>query len=607
MDNYWTRARTGRITRRRVLAGAGAAGIGTAALGLVGCGDDDDPPSPTTAPAGTTAASPSAAASATAAGTPVVAKQRGGTAHFTSAGNTWDTFDSDRSRFGPMGTVFGLAYQGIVSWESFKDAKIGGYFAQSYEQIDKQTITFRVRDNLFWHDKKPLNGRQATAADMKFHIERNKAGKLKDGTADANFYRQPLFQVVDKVELVDAKTIKVTFTKPWPFFLNTLAATWTKVTAPEAVDAFESDFAKFNVDQLIGTGNFVVTDFKAEGSVSFKRHPKAVVNPWWDGVEYRNLFTDAAAQQAAFEQKQIDAFGGNVRQAVLDELEGRFKGQVVKIKNFIPNPVTGTFFGGAPPWQDERMIGGIYQALDRRDMIQQIYQGNGLLCAFVPPAWAPFALPEKDLITFPGYLEDRKKDEADAKAKWLAAGGDKIGEVTVDIPDIFEGSYAGIGAAITNKLKSVLGNDFKPAVQPYSTITAKLVGQQYGNGNNNVWFGWGNPPGDPDPSIDYINAFKSTSSQYKQWNVALPKMDGIAEKLENEFDVKNRITLNHDGARELLAHNGGGILPSVEGISNTMYWNYFRLGEITFQVTSQNVARDLWFDQKDPTWQGRPA
>ena len=185
----------------------------------------------------------------------------------------------------------------------------------------------------------------------------------------------------------------------------------------------------------------MTTAFKAEGEVTFKRAPKAWIDPSWDGVEYKNLWTDIAAQQAAFEQKQIDAFGFNVSQKVIDEVAGRLKPNVNTIKNFIPNPITGTFYGGAAPWKDERLIGGIYQTLDRRDMVQQIYGGNGLISAFVPPAWAPFALAEKDLVTFPGYLADRAKDEADAKAKWLAGGGDKLGEIIVDIPDIFEGSY----------------------------------------------------------------------------------------------------------------------------------------------------------------------
>ena len=49
-DNYWTR----RLSRRRMLAGTGAAGLGVASLALAGCGDDDNG-GKTTAPANASA------------------------------------------------------------------------------------------------------------------------------------------------------------------------------------------------------------------------------------------------------------------------------------------------------------------------------------------------------------------------------------------------------------------------------------------------------------------------------------------------------------------------------------------------------------------------
>jgi ABC-type transport system substrate-binding protein len=605
-SNYWTRrARTSRFTRRRFVGGAAATGVGAAAFGLVGCGDDDDEGSDATATSTGTSSNGTGTATATSTGTAASEKQKGGRARFTSAGNTWDTFDSDRSRFGPMGAVLGLTQMGVVKWENYENSVISGEFAGTYEQPDDLTFTFTVADNLVWQDKPPVNGRAANAEDIVHHIERNKAGTLKDGTPDANFYRQPLFAVVEKAEAVDDKNVKVTMSRPWPFFLLTLAQTWTKVQSPEAVDAFEADFAQFNVDHMIGTGHFVLTKFNAEGSLSFDKFDKAIVDANWDGIDYINLFTDVAAQQAAFEQKQIDGFGFNAPPSVIADVVSRHKDEVHTIKNFIGNPIVGTFYGGAPPWQDQNLIGAIIQTLDRRGLLQQIYSGNGAIAGFPLPAWAPYALPESELIKYPGYLEDRDKDHTDARARWDAAGGSGLGEIIVDIPDIFEGSYAGIGSVITNHLKSVLGNDFTPVLQPYATITAKLVGQQYGNGANNVWWGWGNPHGDPDPTLDIINAFESTSSQYQQWAVDMPKMDGIIAKMKGEFDVEERIKLNHEASVELITHAGGGITPICQGIAEGIYWNYFQHGEITMFVTYPNWANDLWFDQKDPSWQGR--
>ena len=144
-------------------------------------------------------------------------------------------------------------------------------------------------------------------------------------------------------------------------------------------------------------------------------------------------------------------------------------------------------------------------------------------------------------------------------------------------------------------------------IEPYATITAKIVGQQYGNGSANTWFGWGNPPSDPDTTLTITNAFNSKSSQWAQWSVKMPDLDAMVESLENEFDTQKRIQLNHDAQKILLKYDGGGISGQFVTIGQYLYWNYYKQGEITHFVTDQNRARDWWFDQKDPSWASRKA
>src|SRR5687767_12854084 len=183
--NYWQR----RLARRRFIQGSGVAVAGASAIALVGCGDDDDEEEPTQA-AGATSAGGTTTGAATATTAPAVQKQRGGVARFTSANNTWDSFDADRTRFGPMGTVLSLANQGVVGWDNYAESKIGGHFAESWETPDKNTYVFKVRQNLFWHNKPPLNGRAASSKDIVWHVNRNKTGKTLDGVDDPNFYRK---------------------------------------------------------------------------------------------------------------------------------------------------------------------------------------------------------------------------------------------------------------------------------------------------------------------------------------------------------------------------------------------------------------------------------
>ena len=85
-----------------------------------------------------------------------------------------------------------------------------------------------------------------------------RTGRRSTGLDDPNFYRKSAFQTVDKVEAIDTKTVKVTISKPDPFFLNVLAGAYSKVQAPEAIKAFEKDYANMSADMIIGTGAFVL-------------------------------------------------------------------------------------------------------------------------------------------------------------------------------------------------------------------------------------------------------------------------------------------------------------------------------------------------------------
>ncbi|MBK7725240.1 MAG: hypothetical protein IPI33_08365 [Dehalococcoidia bacterium] len=585
LDNYWLRK--SRISRRRLLGSSAAAGIGLGALGLVGCGDDDDDDDaePTSPPSGgTTAASPSAGASPSA-----VAKQKGGVGHFVSANNTWDTFDVDRSRFSPVAWLMGYTNLGVTQWQSFTNSKLEGGIAETWEQPDKNTTTFKIRQNVYWHNKPPVNGRQAVADDVVQFILRNKNGKTSDGVDDPNFYRKAAYQNVDKVEAVDKFTAKVTFSKPDPFFLTTLAGSYSKVQAPEAIKAFEKDYANMKADLVIGTGAFVLKDWSAEGKSSWVRHDKFHEQVNFDGINWLPLFTDQSAQEAAFRQKQIDIFAPT-QNAVIEALNKELQGKITETKVFSGNPQAGTYYGGAAPWNNPNLIGAIFRAFDRRSLVNSLLQGKAALAGNIPPTQSAFGITEKELITFPGYLEDRAKEEAEAKKMWDANGGPGLGEIIVDIPDIWEGLYSGGSALITNQLKKVLGNTFTAKIEPYSTITGKLVKQQYGNGKNNIWYGWITEISDPEPTLLNYLQWNSSQPQFQQFGVKIDKVDTLTAQSMAEFDIAKRQETAKEVERELLKAYGAGVHYSLVAVNSSMAWNYVKRAEVVPFVTTHQTG-----------------
>jgi ABC-type transport system substrate-binding protein len=605
-DNYWIkRLQGGQVSRRRLLGGAAIAGVGAASLGLVGCGDDDDSGSSKTAPAGTSA-TPKGGASAAA--TTAATKVKGGTARFTSANNTFDTMDIDRSRFTPFAVLAGFTNLGLVEYASYAKAELRAAFCSKMpEQPDPLTMNFTLRDNMYWHNKPPVNGRLATVDDMVNFIKRNKAGVLQDGTQDPSFFRAPEYTSVASVTAVDSKTMQVKFDKPNPFFLGTLAGGYSKVQAPEAEKQFEKDYTSLKADYIIGTGPYTLTVFDPAGNISLRAFDKYFGERYIDGIDYFPLFTDNAALQAAFEQKQIDEYGPRTK-SVLDDLSAKYKGQLTVSPSFDANPMAGTYYGGAKPWNDPNLIGAIFRSIDRRALINQMFQGQAALSGNVPPTQGQFGITEKDLIALPGYLDSHDTDLAEAKKMWAAGGGPALGTITVDIADIWEGAYSGVSALIINMLKSNLGNDFQPSIQPYSIINGKIPAKKYGNGNNNIWYGWISDVTKLEPSLDLWNTYNSKSPQFDFiGGVKIQAVDDLTDKLLLELDQTKRTDLCKQVDSELIKAYGAGIPYNMVHISSTMRWNYYHSEETVAFVTAHQFADQAWLDPKDPTFQGRKA
>lgn len=169
-ENYWTRLRSTKTSRRRFFGVAGATGAGAAGLALVGCGDDDEEtptPSGGTEPTATTAAGQSPAA-------PSV--KRGGR-YRTALSNDPPTLDPYRNlTFIAQGRA-ATVYSRLFKFKSGPDVPYAAYevendLAEKYEMSgDHTTVTITLQSDIKTHPVPPVSGRQFTSEDVKVSWE----------------------------------------------------------------------------------------------------------------------------------------------------------------------------------------------------------------------------------------------------------------------------------------------------------------------------------------------------------------------------------------------------------------------------------------------------
>ncbi len=189
---------------------------------------------------------------------------------------------------------------------------------------------------------------------------------------------------------------------------------------------------------------------------------------------------------------------------------------------------------------------------------------------------------------------------------WEAGGGPALGDVTIDVPDIFEGSYQA-SAILTAMLNKNLGtSQFKAKIEPYSTITSKIVQKKYGSGNANLWYGWDTEVLDPEPTAFLVSNYTSTSSLNQQFEVKVPGLDDLLGKVAVELSPDKRKEMTKDVERMLLKAYGAGRPYSHVQITNTLYWNYYKPAE-SAPFSTAHLLANAWIDPDDPTYQGRAS
>jgi peptide/nickel transport system substrate-binding protein len=382
MARVYDRIMRQRLSRRRLLAGAGGAALGTAAIAA--CGGGDDAATSRTPAAGETPAG-------TLAGTPAEGEiTKDGVLHamFSDIMPTLDLF-------GPAGLVpniaFGYHVFDHLFYSPLDTQKPEPMLAYEWENPDEQGLEtiFKIHETAF-HDKPPVNGRAVLASDVKASYEAYAADSLGIGL---EWHRS----IMEAVEAPDDLTVVIKQNRPYAWLFHAGGAgslTSSNIIPVEAL----VDPPGFNTSQdLIGSGRSTLVENRSFEFFRGERHPgwRVEGEPYTAG--WTSVYIGESAQaQATFRAGDIDEVPlANKLEA--DEMVSRLGDQVVIASSISREYHTLMLnLDRVPAFQDIRVRKALNRAINRAEMIQlaELDAEGGVPAGPIPPALAAYALPE---------------------------------------------------------------------------------------------------------------------------------------------------------------------------------------------------------------------
>ena len=370
------------------------------------------------APTPTTAALPTATAVApTPTPTPFVAvgqPKYGGTFR-TAAGSLQPQWDEHLNP-SPAGIrdISRILFNGVVRFDQ-RSSSPQPDLAESWTIDSGGDVIFKIRKGVRFHNKAPVNGRELTADDVKWSMDRAKTHPKS--------ILKTRFATLEEVQVIDASTIKFVMTQSDANLLFHLGFEQVVIFAQEA--AIDEAFS--DPRSQIGSGPFVADLMQNPGQSRFLRNPnywrqdaEGRQVPYLDSIEYL-AGSDAAVVAALLKTQELDLAAIRTSQDV-----AYFAGQAganiqdttgVLVGNW------GLFFNVTiAPFNDKRLREAVHLLIIRQDLIDIAYGGLAYLSG---PLGANASLGHwsvDQLATFPGLRPDKTADVARAKQLLADAG-----------------------------------------------------------------------------------------------------------------------------------------------------------------------------------------
>lgn len=289
-----------------------------------------------------------------------------------------------------------------------ENAEVVPYLAESWD-LDEQGVTFRLRDDVSWHDGQPV-----TAEDVKFTFD------LAKNPEAASLLESAYLTMVRSATVIDPRTIRFDFVAPHAQPLD--AFWWAPVPRHVLQGVAPGELAQHGFNrQPVGSGPFRFVSWDAGQAVTLEANdqfPQALGGrPMLERVVFR-VIPESTTRLTELLTGAID-----VNYTVAPDEAQQVEGQRnVELRNFAGREFLYVGWNNErEPFRDPRVRQALGMAIDRQGLINALMFGYAEPAAGMVPTWSPLH-PDVDAIGHDPAGAQRLL----AEAGWRDTDGDGI-------------------------------------------------------------------------------------------------------------------------------------------------------------------------------------
>jgi peptide/nickel transport system substrate-binding protein len=516
---YWQKLAERRISRRRALAAGAAAGLGAVGVALGACGSKEKVVGSSTAPnQGTPVAS---VLTALPQGTPVPGGK-------VTIGWPVDPGSLDPQR---SATSFQISPRIHNPLHAFNMAtqEFMPLVAEKLEQPDPDRLTYiwTLRKGARFHNVDPTFGREVNAEDVVYSFDRLKAGPTQSD-------RKLLTLRAEGYEAVDSGTFRLRTKIPFSPTLNQTGSVAYSILPREAVEKWGGELA----NNASGCGAWILDSAVRGERVVLRKNPDYYISgrPFPDEEEWQ-VIPDTGSHWQYYKTGKLDLVGLNVDKFKRQEIEGDPRFQIVEY----PYLYTLVCYVRVdrPPLNDPRVREALDMAIDRDDVIDKMYFGEGNFNGPIPWPLEYWALPQEEIRAALKYDPEKAR-------QLLAAAGHADGlEINCPIPTFGE----------VPEMATIIADHYRKVGVDVKILPAELAvyfAQYEWVGNYDITIFVNQPYMEPDIILRSYYS-KGANSDKNPGGTNDPEVDALIEGLWGIFDQEERREAVMDTQRTLLA------------------------------------------------------